>query len=724
MSIARRLCLLPLALLLFLGPAVSGAYARSAQPTFNADRARLLSYVLREELSRNHYSHKPIDDTFSKEAFGLYLKQLDAQKLFLLQPDVAQLRTFATKIDDELKQGRPELPAVAARIMGARVLAVQKMVDSLLTGHFDFRRQETLQTDPEKRAFCATDAALRERWRKTLKYQIELRLLDLQAAAKGDKKKADAAPDTLRHKALEKVRKSYTDFFFRLRQQTKEDYYDRYFNAIARTFDPHTDYLPPVAKQDFDIDMSGSLEGIGATLREEDGYIKVVSIIPGSPAFRQGQLHAEDTILQVAQGKKAPTDLVGMRLRDAVSLIRGPKGTLVRLTVRRPSGTHLVIPIVRGVVKIEATFVKGTTLVDPRSHRRYGYIDLPSFYRDFRDPAHGGTGRNCTEDMRKELAVLAKKHIAGLVLDLRNNGGGALTDAVSIAGLFIKTGPVVQVRSSSGKIQVLADKDPAIAYRGPMIVLVNQFSASASEILAGAMQDYDRAVIVGGAHTHGKGTVQAVLDLDQAVPFRNMDRYKPLGALKITIQKFYRISGASTQYRGIIPDIVLPGTLQYLKTGEKYLPYSLPWDTVAPTHYQRWHGNYSYDLPLLRRDARHFVAQDKEFTAIAEEAQETKERMEHTRQSLLLSDLRRQRQQDERLAAQAGDKSPHGMHGRLGAGKENGKKPLSKATKHRDWVKALDTDPYIQVSLDLLDAVRSGSAPPVHLTAEDKTGAR
>jgi carboxyl-terminal processing protease len=322
-----------------------------------------------------------------------------------------------------------------------------------------------------------------------------------------------------------------------------------------------------------------------------------------------------------------------MRLRDAVTLIRGKKGTEVRLTVKRPGSKSFVISIVRDIVVIEESFVKATLIEDAQSGRRYGYIKIPSFYRDFENTNNGGDGRNSTEDTREALRGFRDQDIDGLVLDLRNNGGGALTDAIGVAGLFIKDGPVVQVRSAEGSTKVLDDEDSKVEYSGPMVILVNQFSASASEIVAGALQDYGRAVIVGSEHTHGKGTVQVVLGLDRTLTLQNMQKYLPLGALKLTTQKFYRVNGDSTQSRGVVPDIVLPDRNRSNEFGEKYLDYSLPWDSIAPVRHDNWPLS-KLALSELALDSRDRVSKNEDFTEIQRISETISERLKSTRQSL------------------------------------------------------------------------------------------
>jgi carboxyl-terminal processing protease len=615
----------------------------SATATDESDqnRARLLAYVLRRQVE-NHFSGKAIDNELSRAAFNLYIKQLDYQKRLLLADEVDQLKVFEDRIDDEINSGRVILAPLAFRLLDNSIARAEKIAEKALEKPFTFNVAEDYETDPEKLTFCKTEAELAERWRSDLKFRTLNRYLTLlEDAGIEDPLKATAELQKKTElEAREKVRKQYSDYFERLKKETNKDHYDRYLNAFSRAFDPHTSYMPPQSKEDFDISMRGSLEGIGATLREEDGYIKVVKVIPGSAANRQGQLSADDVILAVAQGNEEPVDITDMRLRDAVALIRGKKGSEVRLTVRRLGLKPFVIAIVRDVVIIEESFVKSTLVTDPQSGNRYGYVKIPSFYRDFETTRDGGEGRNSTDDVKAALEAFDEKQMDGLILDLRNNGGGALTDAVGIAGLFLGEGPVVQVRNSDGDAKVLYSDNKKVEYHGPMIVLVNQFSASASEIVAGALQDYGRAVIVGSEHTHGKGTVQVIMDLDKSLTLRNMREYLPLGALKVTTQKFYRVSGDSTQYRGVIPDIILPDRSRYNEYGERYLDYSLPWDRIEEVEHKEWPPVDRADLQTRSRER---VAKNEDFIEIQRVAEAIGERIKNTRQSLLIDDVLREK---------------------------------------------------------------------------------
>ena len=440
-------------LVLIIGFLPANGWTKTAED-FDINRARLLGHMIQQQLSENHYSQKAMDDSVSHAAFDLYLKQLDFQKRFLLLQDVAYLKSFQDQIDDAIRRGRLDLPRIGHNLLNIRIEQIQDQLEDLLKEKIDPTVDEMVETDSEKLDFVATGKELRERWRKIIKFQILSRYINLREEEGGVDEKGALKPvdekteQELLGKALERVEKNIRSMLTRMLEETEQDHYDRYLNAITRAFDPHTNYLPPTSKEDFDIQMSGSLEGIGATLREDDGFIKVVRIIPGSAAYRQGQLEADDTILKVAEGSEEPVDIADTRIRDAVELIRGKKGTEVRLTVKKPDGRRVVIPIVRDVVEIEETFVKGTTTLDKQNGLKFGYVKVPSFYRDYT----GKTQRNCTDDLRDELKRLKKEKIAGLILDLRNNGGGSLADAVSMTGLRARRRiPPPRARSPSSR---------------------------------------------------------------------------------------------------------------------------------------------------------------------------------------------------------------------------------------------------------------------------------
>ncbi|MCI5207645.1 MAG: tail-specific protease [Candidatus Electrothrix sp. ATG2] len=657
MGIHRFVSSLVLALLL-TGSSVHG---KVMPVEFDLGRNRLIAAMLRSQLSAQHFDHKPFDEQMSKEAYKLYLSQLDPKKQFLLVTDVKQLDQFAEKIDDEISNGRIALPDVGMKVLNKRIGKVAVLIKEIMDAGFSPDKKEYLQTDSDKVAAAADRTELKDRWRRSLKMEV----LDsyLGAVEKANKKREKEQKALIKvdengqvdHKlwaeAMKKVQKKTDAYLERLLKATRQQHYDRYFDAVARSFDPHTNYMAPTSKEDFDIHMSGSLEGIGALLREDDGHIKVVRVIPGSAAEAQGQLQAEDVIMSVSEKNGEPVDISSMSIREAVSYIRGPKGTEVRLTVGRADGTRLVIPIVRDVVRLEETYVKSTVIKDEKEGK-IGYVKIPSFYRDFSAGRLGKEGRNVTDDTRTELNKLKKEGISGVILDLRNNGGGSLSDAVKVSGLFLPGGPMVQVKNSQGVIRVLEDQDRDVVYDGPMIVLINQFAASASEIFAGAMQDYGRALVIGGAHTHGKGTVQALLDMNRNLPLLHLKKYEDLGALKVTIQKFYRINGSSTQYKGVVPDVVLPSMLDYLETGEQYMDNSLPWDRVEAVSHPLWQGS-RFDLERVQEQSRNYVANSERFQKIKEESLKAKKRKEETEVPVFLAGVIKERKELEQARKEA-----------------------------------------------------------------------
>ncbi len=680
------LLLLPLSIFLLVG----NGYCDSAQD-IDQKRNKLIGYMLSKQLPSLHFSDKEVDDELALAAFDLYLKQLDFQKRFLLRSDVEQLQSFAEIIDDNLARGTILLPATGYDILNERIGQVESIVTELQLEKLDPDSDEMMETDPEKIDYAVDLSELKDRWRQILRVQIINRYLDLEEEYREDGKKIDKSK--LWEEASDKVAKRFADFFTRLNQETLQDHYDRFFNAVARAFDPHTNYMAPSRKEDFDIQMRGSLEGIGALLREEDGYIKVVRIIPGSASARQGRLEAEDIILAVGEKDEEPVEITDMRLRDAVRLIRGPKGTEVRLTVRKPSGTKDIIPITRDVVQIEEAFVKHTVL--EAGGKKFGYILIPSFYRDFEKSRTAAGGRNSTDDTKAAIIALKEQGIEGIVLDLRNNGGGSLVDAVDIAGLFIDAGPVVQVKNSYGLKRILDDDDASLVYGGPLVVLVNQFSASASEIVAAALQDYERAVIVGGKHTHGKGTVQTIIDLNENIPLLHLKRYDDLGALKATIQKFYRIDGGSTQYRGVEPDIVLPSLFQHLESGEQYLDYSLPWDQDDPAEYAVYADKIT-NLETIIARSRDRVAQSEGLQLIKQEAIRSAELSKQTMIKVDLDAIRVKREEDRQAREKVGAHYSQ-LEGEQGDDSDDiGRQPADdEPESDSDWIEDLKNDPYV-----------------------------
>ncbi|MBF9252098.1 carboxy terminal-processing peptidase [Pontibacter sp. 172403-2] len=605
------------------------------------DKNEILLKALMQGLSTGHYKPEKVDDAFSKKVFNLYLDRLDYNKKFLLASDVQKLRKYETALDDELREGSYEFFNLSADLIDKRMEESQAYYKEILAKPFDFTKDETVELDGEKLTFAKDVPALKEEWRKQLKYQTLTRLADI----KEEQEKALAKDSTAEKKTLEemekearaKVLKSYDELYERLSKVNRDDRRSIFINSITNVYDPHTGYFPPKDKDNFDIAFTGRLEGIGASLQEKDGQIKVMEIVPGSPSYLQGDLKPGDAIQKVAQGDNEPVLIEGMRIDDAIQLIRGKKGTEVRLTVKKPDGSTKVIPIIRDVIVLEDTYAQ-SAMIDDKA--KIGYIKLPGFYADFENNG----APSSAEDVKREIAKLKTAGMQGLVLDLRNNGGGSLADAIEMGGLFIDKGPVVQVKTAAGKAIVLDDRDPQVQYGGPLVILVNSNSASASEILAAAMQDYNRAVIM-GTPTYGKGTVQQFFELDDALPSQ-FDAYKPFGALKLTTQKFYRINGGTTQLRGVTPDIILPDLYSQLEFGEKEQDYPLPFDEITPANYKPWPVT-KLNIPQIKAESRAHIAQNDSFNLIKESAERLKKQSDNTVRSLQLTKYMAEERQNE-----------------------------------------------------------------------------
>jgi carboxyl-terminal processing protease len=602
-------------------------------------REAALSEVVTQLFEKEHLLRKTLDDTISRDAFKTYLDRLDGTKMFLLKSDRDALGKYADKIDDELRSGSLDLAHDGAKIYTSRVAMVEKMVDELLAKPFDHTNEEFVELDPKKLEPATTEQELRERWRQRLELEVLERVAQMEARLKPEKKDPKKQPEGLADrnedkspiaqipttpegrdaKARADLVKSYDGLFARRKNPGPLDAASDLVNAVGSSLDPHTNYLPPADKANFDIHMSGSLEGIGAVLRERDHYIEIIEIVPGGASWRHGGLAAGDLILAVTQDGKDPVDVLDMKIDDVVKMIRGPKGTVVRLRVQKPAGNEELVAITRDVVVVEETYARGA-VIQHKTGPQYGYIHLPSFY------GGKGSARNAATDMKRLFAEMKTRKVAGVIVDIRGNGGGLLGDAVEITGDLIDGGPVVQVQDSRGKREVLSDDRKGIEYDGPVIVMVDRFSASASEIVAGALQDYKRAIIVGTAATHGKGTVQTLADLDRATGGKI-----ELGSLKITIQQFFRVSGSSTQREGVTPDILLPDPYAHVESGERELDHAIAWSSIPPAPYATWPAAARWSLPTLVRKSGARVAKQPTLAKLATTTALLKARRNDTR---------------------------------------------------------------------------------------------
>jgi len=558
--------------------------------------------VLINSLKSSHYSPKQINDEFSEDVFDLYLKRLDYAKRFLLEEDVQKLSKHKSQIDDAIKTSDYEFFDLSFEILTKRVKESRSYYEELLSESFDYSEGGQVELDGEKRGFQSTKKELKALWSQLLKYQMMARIHEMEK--KQEETSADNDTMTIRSfeqveaKARKSLSKSNQRFFDRMEKWNRDDLKEVYLNSIMNVFGPHTGYFPPKDKENFDISMSGQLEGIGAQLQEKDGYIKVTRIVPGSASYRQGELEEGDMILKVAQATDAPVDVVDMRLDEAVKLIRGKKGTEVRLTIKKISGQIKEISIIRDIVVLAETYAKSAILQNETGDK-IGYIKLPKFYADFNKTG----GRSAAKDVKIELEKLKSEKVDGVILDLRGNGGGSLRDAIQMTGHFVKQGPVVQVKGRYTKPEVKKDNDMTVVYDGPLIVMINHFSASASEILAAAIQDYDRGIIMGSRSSFGKGTVQRFLELDRALTAADRD-LRPLGALKVTTQKFYRINGDATQIKGVGPDIMFPDQYNHIDIGEKEHDHVMEWDEIPAASYTVWNPTYNEEDIIVRSKKR------------------------------------------------------------------------------------------------------------------------
>lgn len=587
---------------LIAGAAGVLAFETLKKDHFPSNKDELIVTLVGQVLKQFHYDPKNIDDSFSVEVYNKYLNDLDAEKKFFLQSDIAYLDRYKTEIDDEIK-GTESLDFIheADSIFDIRMKKAEQIYPAILEKPFDFNVTDSIQLDRGHVGYPKDSAALNAVWYRMMKYRTLLKLLELKDEKKravdtAAIKKEDSV--ALEADARKQVKKIYDLYFDRLQSHfTEKERFSAFMNAITGGMDPHSNYFSPVDKRYFDEQMSGTFFGIGALLRQDVDMVKIENIVTGGPAWKQGQLKAGDVILKVAQGDKEPVDMTGFTTEDAVKLIRGSKGTIVKLTVKHIDGTIETIPISRGEVKIEDTFARSYLINSGGS--RIGYVVLPEFY--FNQKGTTGPGSSAF-DVGQEIKKLKNAGVNGIILDLRFNPGGSLGDAIDMAGLFVPQGPVVQVRSRGGSVNVLKSYAKEVSYSGPLAIMVNEYSASASEILSAAMQDYKRAVIIGSPYTYGKGTVQRMVDLSDLLPKSQQEQFGPLGAIKLTIQKFYRISGGSTQLKGVASDIQLPDP--YYDVAERTDKDALAWDDIQKADYNLWSNpvdvNYLKDKNEIR----------------------------------------------------------------------------------------------------------------------------
>ena len=596
------------------------------------DAPSVIMRTMLANLTTYHYQPLEIDDDFSERVYAQYLDDVDGARLFFTQEDIDAFAKYQTEIDDQSLAGEFTFYDLVQERWLAALDKEEKWYREILAQPFDLDASGDFVDRDEESGWVANDAELKQYWHDYMKRDVVAQIVDKQEEMERDTTGAEyPSLDSLEIEYRGKVLSRYDDWFKRMREMKPSIKRGQFFNAMTAVFDPHTSYFRPKDKESFDIRFSGRLEGIGATLQTNDEYTKVSSIVVGGPAWKGKELKEDDIIMGVRQEKGELVDIKGMVLEDVVDKIRGKKGTTVYLKVKKPDGTIRDIAIERDVIIIDETYAKSLILDDAETGDKVGYINLPSFYADFEH----ADGRFSAKDVEAELNKMKEQHVDGIILDLRNNGGGSLRDVVDMTGFFIPDGPVVQVAGRDADREILRDKDRRVQYDGPVVVLVNEYSASASEILAAALQDYGRAVIVGSNSTFGKGTVQRFIDMDRTISGYN--DIKPLGTVKLTMQKFYRINGGSTQLRGVTPDIVLPDSRSLLETGEKEQKAPLPWTEIESATYDQNVYRIRHMDDLKERSAVR-VAASPTFGLIAENAKRVKRQRDRDTYPLALAD--------------------------------------------------------------------------------------
>jgi carboxyl-terminal processing protease len=669
------------------------------------DKDKLLVQVITYVLQQGHFDPITMDDAFSKELFSDYIESIDPVKRYFYKSDYEDFKKFESLIDDELKALEITFFNVTHERMLQRITEAQEIYKDVLSKPFDYTLDEIFETDYDKSVYAKNKKEMKERWRKQLKFSTLSNYDDIKAQEKQTKEN-DASyvlktDEDIEIEAREATLKSLNIYFNdNVNDLKREDWFALYVNSIVEEFDPHTYYLAPKSKEDFDQRMSGKLEGIGARLQKRMDYIKIVELISGGPAWRSQLLEVEDVILKVKQeDEEFPVDIVGMRISDAIKYIKGPKGTKVTLTIKKVDGTIKDIVITRDIVELGETYAKASMV--EKNNKKFGVINLPAFYVDFDDYKN----LNAATDVKKEIESLKQEGMEGLVLDLRNNGGGSLPTVVDMAGLFIKEGPIVQVRSTGSPKEVLKDRDQSIVWDGPLVILVNELSASASEIMAAAMQDYKRAIVIGSKQTYGKGTVQNVYNLNNLV--RN-NTSGDLGALAFTTQKYYRINGGSVQLEGVKSDVNVPGRFSFIDVGEKEKENPLPWDEIDAADYEVWDSYFDYDQTISKSNER--MSKNNQLKLIEANAKWVKSKIDETQVPLNYEKYKASLDLNEEEAKQFDDISNYKTNlsfESLAYEKELFVSDTTDLKEKRDrWHESLSKDVYIEEALNVLEDLK------------------
>lgn len=731
----RNKILIPSLILGILAAFFSFRYLGSGEQYAGEGQNDIILQTVMGVMQEGHYSPRSLDDSFSMKVYDKSIENLDYGKKFFLQTDIDQLSAYRLTIDDQIKDNSLEFFDKINTMFVKRVDDAKKFYATLLDKPFSFDGNDSVQLDGEKLSFVKTEKELKDRWQAQLKYSVLAKYRDLKE--EDEKKVKDSAGykaktfATLEKDARQSVSKIQERYFKRLVKFNNDDRFALFMNAITGSEDPHTTFMQPTDKKKFDEMMSGSFIGIGATLQQqEDGRVKVTSIVTGSPSWKQGKLKAEDLIEKVAQGDQTPVDVIGFDLDDVVKMIRGKEGTEVRLSVKHPDGTNEIVPIVRAKVELEDIFAKSAIIED--DGQRIGYIYLPEFYADF----NNASGRRCSKDVEAEVIKLMAENVSGIILDLRNNGGGSLSDVVDMTGIFTGAGPVVQVRGSGNQSITLSAKQDKPIYTGPLAIMVNGNSASASEIMAAAIQDYKRGVVI-GANSFGKGTVQKIVPLDQFVsPAARRQiiegmiaakggevEYDGIGSLKLTIQKFYRINGGSTQLKGVVPDVLLPDAYELLEeTGERRDKSALAWDKISQVGFEPFFAPSSFtELATL---SKRRVDANENFKLVMQTAQRIKRQQDNNTVPLNEQKYMAKLKEAKDITAKLDelDSMSTGLNVvNLQADLSRVNVDTAAKAKNDNWLKALKKDVYVAEASNVLNDWIKGAVKVTAINNSDRS---
>ncbi|MDT0556257.1 carboxy terminal-processing peptidase [Patiriisocius hiemis] len=689
---------------LFLAVFIAAASCSFTTKEFNdPDKDKTLIDLISYVIKKGHYNPADMDDTFSEGVYTDFIDALDPLKRYFLASDIEEFSQYKTQIDDQLKNKELTFFNLVYSRFSERQEEIKVLYQNVLETPFNFSENESINVDYDAIDYVKSKKELKERWRQQLKFSTISSLYDI---TEDEKTKAETESDykkksekELEEKAREQIRNSLKEYFDLTEDLERKDYFAIYLTTIVEEFDPHTNYFAPPDRDRFDLRMSGKLEGIGARLQKKNDYINIVEVISGGPAWRGEHVEVGDAILKVKQeDEEEAVSVVGMRIDDAVKLIKGPKGTKVTLTIKRVDGSIEDETITRDVVELEETYAKSAVI--GKEGKNFGLINLPQFYFDMDNYKE----RNAASDIRKEIERLKEEGMEGLVLDLRDNGGGSLKAAIDLGGLFVKNGPMVQVATTGNKSEVLKDTNNDVVWDGPLVILVNELSASASEILAAAMQDYKRAIIIGSKQTYGKGTVQNLVDLNQWMRQNNMG---DMGALKLTTQKFYRINGGSTQLEGVKSDVVMPDRYSFIDVGERDYDNPLPYDKIAPANYKVWDGYTDFEETIEK--SRERIAKSEQLALIEENARYIKSRRDDLEVDLNFegykAEIEKRKKESEKFEAIS--KYDNKMDFRsLPNEIEMMRQDTTLREKRKRWHKNLAKDVYVEEAINVLQDLK------------------